>query len=78
MPAPRSTGSKFIPVESEMLIAVRYEKENQHLEVIFCTGDNYRYKRVPQSEFDGLMKAESKGQYMHKHILGRYDYERID
>jgi hypothetical protein len=24
-----------------------------------------------------LMSAESIGQYMHKHIIGHYDYERV-
>jgi hypothetical protein len=78
MPAPRSTKNRFIPVESEMLVAVRYDDKTQQFDAIFRTGDKYRYKRVPRFEYDGLMSAESKGQYMHKRILGRYDYERID
>lgn len=79
MPEGKSTGSKFLPVESEMLIAVRYDEEPQHLDVIFRTGEKYRYLRVPRTEYEGLMSADSHGQYMHKHILGgRYDYERLD
>ena len=70
---------KFTPVESSMILAVRYNDEAQHLDIIFRTGDKYRYKKVPPLEFTGLMSAKSKGQYMHKRILGgRYDYERID
>ena len=70
---------KFIPVESNMILGVRYNQETQHLDIIFRTGDKYRYKKVPPLEFTGLMSAKSKGQYMHKRILGgRYDYERID
>jgi hypothetical protein len=78
MPAGRSTEDRFIPVESEMLVAVRYNDDAQHLDVIFRTGDKYRYKRVPRFVYESLMNAESHGQYMHKYILGRYDYERID
>jgi hypothetical protein len=79
MPAGRSTENKFIPVDSEMLIAVRYDKGARHLDVIFRTGDKYRYLNVPPLEYEGLMSAESKGQYMHKRILNdRYDYERLD
>ena len=79
MAAEKSTRNKFSPVDSDMLVAVRYDEEAQHLDVIFRTGDKYRYLRVPQFEFDGLMIAESKGQYMHNRILGgKYDFERLD
>ena len=78
MPAARSTENRYIPLKSEMLVAVRYDEEAQHLDVIFRTGEKYRYLRVPPFEYEGLMSAESHGQYMHKRILGRYDYERID
>ena len=64
-------------VDSEMLIAAGYDEKSHTLQVVFRTGERYRYKNVPSSEYDGLMSAESKGQYMHKHIIGRYDYERI-
>jgi hypothetical protein len=47
------------------------------LEVVFNSGDRYRYLDVPPSEYEGLMNADSIGQYMHKHIIGRYDYERV-
>ena len=69
---------KFIPLESEMLLAVRYDDLTQSLEVVFRTGDKYRYMGVPREEFSGLMSADSHGQYMHKKILGKYDYERMD
>lgn len=78
MPAGRSIENKFIAVESEMLVAVRYSEDAQLLDVIFRTGDKYRYKGVPPLEFEGLMSAKSHGQYMHKNILGYYEYERLD
>ena len=79
MPAARSTRNKFVPLESEMLVAVRYDEESRHLDVIFRTGEKYRYLKVPPLEYQGLMNAKSHGQYMHKRILGhRYDYERLD
>lgn len=76
----RSTEGKWIPVESEMLESVRYNKEAQHFDAIFRTGDKYRYFNVPPFEFEGLMSAESIGQYMHKRILNnpRYKYERLE
>jgi len=60
-----------------MLNLVGYDPQAQILEVIFNSGDHYRYFEVPPSEYEGLMSADSIGQYMHKHIIGHYDYERV-
>lgn len=68
---------KLKRVESEMLEAVGYDARLRVLEVIFNKGGKYRYKEVPAFEYDGLMNAESMGQYMHKRIIGRYPYERV-
>ena len=68
---------KLKPVQSEMLKLVGYDDKVQILEVVFNTGDRYQYKGVPASEYEGLLSAESIGQYMHKHIIDHYDYERI-
>ena len=60
-----------------MLKLVGYDVRSGVLEVVFNTGDKYQYKEVPASEFAGLMNAESIGQYMHRHIIDHYEYERI-
>ena len=65
------------PVDSEMLIAAGYDKRARILQVIFRTGETYRYKEVPSSAYDGLMSADSKGKYMHRYIIGHYPYERV-
>jgi KTSC domain len=65
------------PVDSEMLRLLGYDPKLQILEVVFQTGDRYQYKAVPPSEYEGLMTAESIGQYMHKHIIDHYEYERL-
>ena len=79
MAAEKSTRNKFVPVDSEMVLAVRYDEEARYLDVIFRTGEKYRYLQVPPLEHTGLMNAKSKGHYMHKRILGdRYEYERLD
>ena len=70
--------NKFIPLDSDMVLGVRYHADTRAMDIVFRTGDKYRYKRVPQEEYEGLLKADSHGQYMHKHILGHYEYERID
>jgi diadenosine tetraphosphate (Ap4A) HIT family hydrolase len=69
---------KLKPVASEMLLAAGYDEKSRTLQVVFNSGDRYQYKAVPPSAYKELMSAESIGQYMHKHIIGRYDYDRID
>lgn len=61
-----------------MILGVRYDEALFDLEVIFRTGEKYRYKNVPLFVYERLMNAESQGQYMRKYILGRYDFERFD
>jgi hypothetical protein len=60
-----------------MLRLVGYDSKRRVLEVVFNSGDRYRYNGVPPSTYEELMQAESIGQYMHRNIIGRYDYERI-
>ena len=68
---------KLRRVESQMLVAAGYDRKSRILQVIFRSGGTYRYKNVPSYRFDELMNAESIGKYMHEHILGRYEYERV-
>ena len=51
---------KLRPVESEMLLAAGYDDKSRILQVVFRTGETYRYKNVPSAEYDGLMSAESR------------------
>ena len=68
---------KLRPVDSEMLLAAGYDRRSRILQVIFRTGETYRYKQVPLLTYAGLMSADSKGKYMHRHIIGHYPYERV-
>jgi hypothetical protein len=65
------------PVDSDMLEYVGYDGKQKILEVVFNSGERYQYFDVPASVYDELMSAESIGQYMHRHIIGHYDYQRI-
>lgn len=67
----------FTPVDSNMILGVRYNEATYELDIIFRTGEKYRYKSVPKFVYEGLMSAESHGQYMHKKVLKRYKYERL-
>ncbi len=61
-------------VESSMIHAVGYDKEKRLLEIIFVTGGIYQYVNVPSEVYEGLLKAESKGQYFLANIRDMYDY----
>jgi hypothetical protein len=65
------------PVDSEMLVAAGYDQKSHSLLAVFRTGDTYRYKNVPSFIYERLMSADSKGQFMRKYILNRFDYERV-
>lgn len=65
------------PVDSEMLLAAGYDEKSHSLFAEFRTGETYRYKNVPSFVYQALMDADSKGRFMRKYVLGRYDYERV-
>jgi hypothetical protein len=69
---------RFENVSSSMLRRVRYDPKNGFLDVVFMTGEKYRYKDVPRDEYNGLMKAESHGRYMQTHIIDHYEVVRLD
>jgi hypothetical protein len=60
-----------------MIHAVGYDPEKRLLEVVFNTGRVYCYEGVPPEEYEGLMAAQSKGQYMLAHIIDVYPYYRL-
>ena len=73
-----SGAARFKPVSSSMLRRVRYDPNNQFLDVVFRTGETYRYKDVPLDEYNKLMNAESHGKYMQMHIIDHYETTRLE
>lgn len=57
-----------------MLRAIAYDPATHCLTLTFHTGAMYDYANVPQSVFDALQNAESKGQYTSENIIDRYPY----
>jgi hypothetical protein len=55
-----------------MIHAVGYDAARQELEVVFNSGRIYRYERVPREVYDGLLAADSKGQYMRACVIDVY------
>jgi hypothetical protein len=69
---------RFKQVNSSMLRRVRYDPKQRFLDIVFRTGETYRYKDVPLDEYHRLMKADSLGRYMQMHIIDQYDVERLE
>jgi len=61
-------------VESTMLHAVGYDPDLHVLEVIFNTGGIYLYRDVPPDVYEGLLSADSKGEYFHEVVRDRFPH----
>ncbi|MEM6648347.1 MAG: KTSC domain-containing protein [Bacteroidota bacterium] len=64
-------------VDSSMIHAVGYDEDARELEVIFNSGGIYRYMDVDRDEYEALLQAESKGQYMRACIIDAYPYYKV-
>ncbi len=62
-----------VSVVSTNIRSVGYDPESSTLEVEFNSGSIYQYLDVPESEYEGLMNAASKGRYLNRNIKGRYE-----
>ncbi len=68
---------KLFPVDSQAIRAIGYHHATKTLQVVFASGEAYRYANVPLQTFKNFMAAESKGHYFEKHIRGRFDYWKV-
>ncbi len=65
------------PVDSSNIEEIGYDLNTQMIEVQFKDGNVYQYFDVPQSLYEGLMSASSKGQFLNKEIKVNYRYARL-
>lgn len=64
-------------VASSNLASVGYDSATQTLEIEFLSGWVYQYYNVPENLYDQLMRAGSKGRFLHQYIRNAYPYSRI-
>ncbi len=60
-------------VDSTAIKEVGYNPDTFTLTVTFANGEVYEYMNVPQTVFNELMAAESKGSYFQKNIKDKYN-----
>jgi len=63
--------------ESSNIARFGYEADSQILGVEFTTGVAYHYFDVPESIFDEMKAAPSKGQFLAHRVKGTYRYARV-
>lgn len=64
-------------VESSNLAYIGYDEERQDLQIQFRSGAWYAYSNVPDEIYEGLMNADSKGQYFNENIKGKFEYQKV-
>ena len=77
-PAPATVRIERAPVESSSLVSIGFAREARVLEIEFRSGAIYRYLGVPQTVFEALRKADSKGRYFAQSIRGKYEFQRVE
>ena len=64
-------------VASSNIESVGYDPRTQTLEVAFLSGAVYQYYGIPAGLHEELMRAGSKGRFLHLYIKDRYPYSRV-
>ncbi|HEX9075850.1 MAG TPA: KTSC domain-containing protein [Anaerolineae bacterium] len=68
---------ELAPVESDVIRAMRYDRTQHLLEIVFKNGRVYQYVSVPAEVYANLSRAGSKGRYFTKYIRNIYPYWRL-
>jgi hypothetical protein len=64
-------------VQSSVMIFVKYDDEARELDITFTSGKTYRYREVPLQIYDGLLEAESKGEFVNDNIKDVFVYSEV-
>jgi hypothetical protein len=68
---------KRIPVRSSVISSVAYSRSKGLLEIEFSNGNRYRYRGVPDTVYEELMTAPSRGHYFLERIRDAYPAEKL-
>jgi KTSC domain len=66
-----------VPVDSTLLLWVLYLPEERRLRLKFRSGELYDYSAVPETIYQALLAAESKGRFFNHHIRDTYPTQRL-
>lgn len=66
--------TEYLTVNSSMIKDVWYKPETKNLILSYNSGSSYNYKDVPRDVFESLRYAESKGSFIHSHIIAKFEF----
>jgi hypothetical protein len=61
-------------IQSSVMTFVKYDDDSGELDITFTSGKTYRYLKVPAEVYDGLLDAESKGEFFNENIKDEFSY----
>lgn len=64
-------------VSSSNIASIGYDVNTSTLEIEFLNNTIYQYFDVPQHIYQGLMQADSHGQFLAQNIKGVYRYSKV-
>ncbi len=62
---------------STVIASIKYNAATCALTISFVSGLIYEYKNVPETTYNQLQNARSKGIFFNQHIKGKYRFEKI-
>jgi hypothetical protein len=62
---------------SSVVAAIDYNFETATLRIVYQTGTVYDYEGVEPVIYEGMKAARSKGTFLNRYILGRYEYKKV-
>lgn len=65
------------PVTSSNIASIGYDENTSTLEIEFLNNTIYQYFDVPLHIYQGLMQADSHGQFLAQNIKGVYRYSKV-
>ena len=54
-----------------------YNADDSTLRIIYTSGAVYDYQQVPESVYNAMRSARSKGTFLNKEIKNKYSYKRL-
>lgn len=72
--------SRIMPapdIESSVISRAFYDAFTRELDIVFTSGQPYRYFDVPTKVYRQFIDAASKGEFFNAHIRDRYQFERL-
>jgi len=66
-----------VPLRSRAVASAGYDAATRTLEIEFTSGRVYRYRDVPASVYEWLLRVPSKGTYVSRSIVDTYEFEDV-